>query len=208
MEVTTASFTHIFKPVSNPEIDWTLLLLHGTGGDETSLLELGEMAGRGAAMLGVRGKSLDEGYPRYFRRLAEGVLDEDDIIAKSAEMAAWLKLTPRDNGYDASRLVGMGYSNGANMAAALLLLHPDTLMGAVLLRPMVPLQPMPAPDLTGKKILILAGESDHISPLPGAMKLGHMLTDFGATVETVVVNSGHGLTQDDLDHAREFLRQL
>ncbi|MBX3119747.1 MAG: alpha/beta hydrolase [Fimbriimonadaceae bacterium] len=208
MEVSLSSFNRIFRPVSNPEIDWTLLLLHGTGGDETSLLEFGDMVGNGAAMLGVRGRSDEEGYPRFFRRLSEGVLDEEDIQIKAQELADWLQLTPRDNGYDPNRLIGMGYSNGANMAGAMLMLHPKTLAGGVLLRPMVPLQPIPAPDLTGKKVLILAGEQDHISPMQGAVQFGHMLADYGASVTTRIVNAGHGLTQDDVDQVRDFLLEF
>lgn len=208
MEVTPASFTHVFRPVSNPGIDWTLLLLHGTGGDETSLIEFGSVVGHGAAMLGVRGKSMEEGYPRYFRRMAEGVLDEDDIKLKAAEMAAWLKLTPRDNGYDPKRLIAIGYSNGANMAAALMLLYPETLMAAILLRPMVPLVPIPAPDLSGKKVLILSGDQDRVIPTGDGIRLGHMLTDYGALVDTVQLPTGHGLTYEDESQASEYLLQF
>ena len=148
------SFIHRFQPGSVTGAA-PLLLLHGTGGDENDLLPLGAALSPGAALLSPRGQVLEHGMPRFFRRLAEGVFDEDDVRRRAAELAAFVTETGQRYGLAAP--IAVGFSNGANIAAALLLTHPGVLSGAVLLRAMVPLSEPPAVDLQGTPVLILYG---------------------------------------------------
>jgi predicted esterase len=186
----------------------TLLLLHGTGGDEESLMELGEAVAPSWSLLGVRGRSLEEGVPRFFRRLAEGVLDEEDIVFRAGELSAFLEWASAEYGFESGSLVALGYSNGANMAATMLMLQPDLLSAAALLRPMVPLRPSDPPDLRGKKALILSGQMDAMVPATQGWALSALLEEYGATVRSEVLPSGHGLTGSDMEMARDWLKEL
>src|SRR3954468_3701953 len=154
-------FVHRFIP-SESQSKTTLLLLHGTGGDENDLLGVGESLLPGANLLSPRGKVLEAGMPRFFRRLAEGVFDEADVRRRANELADFVQ-DARD-AYKLDAPVAVGFSNGANIAAAMLQLRPEALAGAVLLRAMVPLSGVPAVDLTGKPVLILSGAMDPIVP--------------------------------------------
>ena len=155
------SFIHRFEPGHRLDAA-PLLLLHGTGGDENDLLPLGQAIAPGASLLSPRGKVLEHGMPRFFRRLAEGVFDEDDLRRRANELADFVDQARQR--YDLAAPVALGYSNGANIAAAMLLLRPDPLAGAMLLRAMVPLRDVPKTDLTGKPVLIVSGQSDPIIP--------------------------------------------
>ena len=151
--MTKLSFTHRFEPATvagSPP----LLLLHGTGGDESDLLPLGRAVSPGSALLSPRGPVLENGMPRFFRRLAEGVFDEADLRRRARELADFI--AEAREAYGIAAPVALGFSNGANIAAALLLLHPGVLAGAALLRPMMPLAEPPVPDLTGTPVLMLA----------------------------------------------------
>jgi phospholipase/carboxylesterase len=141
------SFIHRFAPGKRRGAP-PLLLLHGTGGDENDLVQLGEMVSPGSALLSPRGKVLEHGMPRFFRRLAEGVFDEDDVRRRSNELVDFVETARAQYGLPTP--VALGYSNGANIAAAILLLRPQAFAGAILLRAMVPLAQPPKPDLTGK----------------------------------------------------------
>src|SRR3712207_5275563 len=158
---TSRSFVHRFEAGTDPRAR-PLLLLHGTGGDENDLLGLGRAVAPGRALLSPRGKVLENGMPRFFRRLAEGVFDEEDVVRRAHEVADFVDEARQ--AYGISRPVAVGFSNGANIAAALLLLRPDALAGAALIRAMPPLAHPPVADLTGKRVLVLSGLSDPIVP--------------------------------------------
>lgn len=194
--------THAYIPGKSGR---TLVLFHGTGGDETSLLRFAPSLDPDASVLSLRGKSLDEGYPRFFRRMAEGVFDLDDLQAKSAEIAAFLADAYLIYGIDPKQTVAFGYSNGANAAAALWLMHPTAIQDAIFARPMVPIEPQFPPELTGKRGLILAGDRDHMCPIHEARRLHDMFVDFGAHMDFVAQACGHELIQEDFHDASNWL---
>jgi phospholipase/carboxylesterase len=202
---TTLSFIHRFEPGTGPGRP-PLLLLHGTGGDEADLLPLGRALSPGSALLSPRGKVLENGMPRFFRRLAEGVFDEDDLRRRADELAGFVAEARQAYGLGAP--VAVGFSNGANIAAALLLLRPEVLAGAALLRAMVPLRDPPAADLAGRPVLILSGAADPVVPAGNAARLAAMLTAAGAAVRHETVPAGHGLSQADLAIAKDWLGRL
>ena len=201
----TLSFVHRFEPATLAGLP-PLLLLHGTGGDETDLLDLGRALAPGAALLSPRGKVLENGMPRFFRRLAEGVFDESDVARRAGELAAFV--AEARGAYGLSPPVAIGFSNGANIAAALLLVHPEALAGAVLLRAMTPLAEPPAADLAGRPVLLVSGAMDPIVPAADAARLAERLAASGAEVEHRVVPAGHGLSRTDFDVARAWIGRL
>ena len=182
-----------------------LLLLHGTGGDENDLLPLGRAVAPDAALLSPRGKVLEHGMPRFFRRLAEGVFDEDDVRHQANALADFV--SDARTRYRMAAPIALGYSNGANIAAAMLLLRPQVLSGAVLLRGMVPLTTAPRDDLAAKPVLIISGAQDPIVPAENAARLADLLRASGAAVEHCVLPAGHGLSNADATMARQWLRQ-
>ncbi|CAA2156185.1 Putative hydrolase MhqD [Methylobacterium brachiatum] len=183
-----------------------LLLLHGTGGNEHDLLPLGRIVAPGAALLSPRGAVSENGMPRFFRRLAEGVFDEADLRRRTADLAAFVAAARARYGLAAP--LALGFSNGANIAAALLMLHPEVLAGAVLIRPMVPLAEPPAADLAGKPVLMLSGAMDPIVPAENAGRLARQLTAAGAAVAHRILPVGHGLSQADVSLAADWVRDL
>ncbi|MEP7176633.1 MAG: alpha/beta hydrolase [Gemmatimonadales bacterium] len=182
-----------------------LLLLHGTGGTEEDLLPLAERLLPGAAMLSPRGKVLENGMPRFFRRLAEGVFDLDDLRQRTHELADFVIESRRT--YDLGDVppVAVGFSNGANIAAAMLLLRPVTLGGALLLRPMVPLEPDPLPTLDGVPVQVNAGLVDPIVTSVQSEDLADLLRRAGARVSLEWIRGGHGLTPADVEVGTRFL---
>jgi predicted esterase len=154
-------FVHRYFP---GESGVTLLLLHGTGGDENDLVPLGRELAPGAAILSPRGKISEYGAARFFRRLAEGVFDHEDLVFRTHELAGFIEAAAEEYGLDLSRLVAAGYSNGANIAASLMLLHPGLLRAAILLRAMVPFEPEGKPDLSGMPVFLAAGRRDQMIP--------------------------------------------
>ncbi len=198
------SFIHRFEPGTNAART-PLLLLHGTGGNETDLLPLGRTLAPGAALLSPRGQVLENGIPRFFRRLAEGVFDEADVRRRADELADFVADARTAHGLAAP--IALGFSNGANIAAAMLLRRPDALSGAVLLRAMVPFLEPPVADLSGKPVLILSGAADPIVPQENARRLADQLRGTGAEVEHAVLPAGHGLTQADLSRIEPWLRR-
>jgi phospholipase/carboxylesterase len=195
-------FIHRFEPARDAGSP-PLLLLHGTGGDETDLLGLGQMIAPGSALLSPRGRVLEHGMPRFFRRLAEGVFDEDDVRRRAAELGDFVAEARQRYGIAAP--VAVGFSNGANIAAALLLLQPEVLSGAVLLRAMVPLSDPPRANLGGKPVLLLSGKADPIVPASNSAKLAALLTEAGARVDHKVLPAGHQLSQADVTLARGWI---
>lgn len=201
---TDAQFIHQFLPASAPEAP-TLLLLHGTGGDETDLLGLGRALDGTAALLSPRGKVLERGMPRFFRRLAEGIFDLEDLTRRTHELADFVAAAAVRYGFDPRRVVAVGFSNGANIAASLLLLRPQTLAAAILFRPMVPLVPETPPDLSHVPVFIPAGRQDPIVPAAESERLAALLGRAGAPVALHWEAGGHGLTQGDLTAARDWM---
>lgn len=182
MTANELGFVHRFIPAQSADQHSTLLLLHGTGGDENDLLDLGRILAPGAAMLSPRGNVLESGLPRFFRRFAEGVFDVEDLIARTHELAAFIQKAAETYHFDPQKVIAVGYSNGANIATSTLLLHPDTLADAVLFRPMVPLEPDDKPDLSSKQIFISAGRYDAIMPSIETERLVNLLQTAGANV--------------------------
>ncbi|MGC9447401.1 alpha/beta hydrolase [Cereibacter johrii] len=205
MTADTLSHRHLFVPATDPGRP-ALLLLHGTGGDESDLVPLGRAVAPGAALLSPRGAVLEQGRPRFFRRLAEGVFDEADVERRAHDLADFIGEAQARYGLTAP--VALGFSNGANIAAALLWLRPEVLAGAVLLRPMVPLAKPPLGGLEGRPVLILSGSADPIVPAENAARLAGRLTEAGAALTHRTLPASHGLTQRDLDLATEWFAAL
>jgi predicted esterase len=182
-----------------------LLLLHGTGGNEHDLLHVGRNLLPGAALLSPRGQILENGMPRFFRRLAEGVFDEKDLVRRTHELADFVGAAAKRYQFDASRVVAVGYSNGANIAASMLLLRPEILSGAVLFRAMVPLIPEKLPDLSGRPVFLAAGRNDPIIPAENTEQLAAMLKEAGAEVSLQWSEGGHQLSAPELEEAKSWL---
>jgi len=195
-------FIHRYEP-GDPSL--TLLLLHGTGGSEDDLLSIGRAVAPKASLLSPRGKSLDEGMPRFFRRFGEGQFDEKDIVFRSNELADFVAAAAAKYKFGAQRVFALGYSNGANIAAAMLLLRPEALAGGMLLRAMVPLMPELPPDMSGKQVLLCEGKNDGMVSVENANRLATMFKTYGANVSLFWSDAGHGLTQDDLAACAEWL---
>ena len=203
--MTLVDFTHRFVERAPEGPPATLLLLHGTGGNEDDLLPLGRQLLPGAALLSPRGKILEQGQPRFFRRFAEGVFDTDDLIARTHELARFVEAAVKEYHVETTKLVAVGYSNGANIAASMLLLEPNVLAGAVLFRAMVPLVPPTLPDLKAVSVFLSAGRMDPIVPADNTRQLGELLSRAGARVDLRWMDAGHSLTAADVEAAREWL---
>jgi phospholipase/carboxylesterase len=198
-------FLHEFVPGNSSR---TLLLLHGTGGNERDLLPLGRELDPNASLLSPRGKILENGMPRFFRRLAEGVFDLEDLKARTNELADFVSAAVRHYKLDAKHIVGVGYSNGANIAASMLLLRPEIMHAAILFRAMVPLIPDKLSDLWSVHIWIGSGDQDPIIPTSETQRLVELLRRAGADVTNRFFNAGHGLTNDEIETAGQWLREL
>ncbi|WP_088347594.1 MULTISPECIES: alpha/beta hydrolase [Rhodomicrobium] len=198
-------FIHRFEPGDTGN---TLLLLHGTGGDERDLIGLAQELAPGWALLSPRGKVLENGMPRFFRRLAEGVFDVADLKARAEELAQFIEAAIEHYRIDRTRLFALGYSNGANIAAGMMLLRPDAIAGAALLRPMVPFEPDAPVNLSGKPVLLLFGRLDPLMPPGQSARLEALFTERGAKVERHVLPASHGLTQGDVDLTRNWLETV
>lgn len=188
--------------------DRTLLLLHGTGGNERDLIPLGHELNPNASLLSPRGKVLENGMPRFFRRLAEGVFDLEDLKKRTNELADFVIGAANQHKIDIKNMIAVGYSNGANIAASMLLLRPEVLSAAILFRAMVPLVPETKPDLSATSVLISEGDHDPIVSAAEAGRLAGLLRSSGADVTIRFFQSGHELTRDDVDLAREWLTKI
>jgi predicted esterase len=200
-----SDFIHEFVPGTSNR---TLLLLHGTGGNERDLIPLGRELDPNAALLSPRGKILENGMPRFFRRLAEGVFDLEDLKYRTNELADFVTAAAQHYGFSSDQLVAVGYSNGANIAASMLLLRPEIMHRAILFRAMVPLVPEKLPDLAPVRVWIGAGDQDPIIPQSEVQRLVELLRRAGTNVTIRFFNAGHGLTNDDVVTARDWLEKL
>ncbi len=203
-------FIHRFVPAAGGDVGApriTLLLLHGTGGDEHDLLPLGRALLPGAALLSPRGQVLENGMPRFFRRVAEGVFDQEDLARRTDELAAFVGAAAAAYDLDEGGMVAVGFSNGANIAASLLLRQPRVLRAAVLLSPMLPYDPATLPDLGGRGIFVGAGRTDPIAPPAQAERLAALLERAGADVTLSWHAGGHGVTPGEVDAARKWLEE-
>jgi len=205
-ESESSGFVHRFVPSVNGG-PITLLLLHGTGGNENDLLGLGSQLLPGAALLSPRGKVLENGMPRFFRRLAEGVFDLNDLANRTEELANFVEKMSAKRGFG-KKVVAVGYSNGANIAASLLLLRPRLLGGAVLFRPMVPFTMKTVPDLSAVCVLIEAGTGDIVVPRDEPDALAEIFRRGNAEVTLHWHEAGHQLTETDIETARKWLSGL
>lgn len=179
-------------------------MLHGTGGNEFDLLPLAERIDPEANVLSVRGNVLENGMPRFFRRLAEGVFDEEDLIFRTKELNDFLDEAAERYEFNRNEIIAIGYSNGANIAASLLFHHQDALKGAILHHPMVPRKGVELPDLSGKSVFIAAGTNDPICPSQESIELQTLLENAGANVTLHWENHGHQLTMGEIQAAREW----
>jgi len=197
---------HIFQKGTNPAKP-TLLLLHGTGGNELDLLPLAGMIDEEASVLSVRGNVLENGMPRFFRRLAEGIFDEEDLVLRTQELNQFLDDCSQKYEFDRDNIIAIGYSNGANIAASLLFHYQHALKAAILHHPMVPRR-IELPDLTGTNVFIAAGTNDPIcSPLE-SKELQALLQEAGATVTLHWENRGHQLTREEVDAAAKWYKEI
>ena len=199
---TDLGFIHKFVPGSS---DRTLLLLHGTGGNEHDLIPLGRELDPTAALLSPRGKVLENGHARFFRRLAEGVFDVEDLKRRTDELAEFVRAAAERYQLALEKIVALGYSNGANIAGSLLLRRPGILRTAVLLRAMVPFRPDVLPDLSAVRVWIGGGKQDVIIPSGETKRLADLLQDAGADVTAHFVDAGHGLTNAELVLVKRWL---
>ena len=200
-------FIHVFEPATAPDRP-TLLVLHGTGGNEHDLVPVGRALLPGAAILSPRGKVLERGMPRFFRRFAEGVFDVEDLRFRSAELAAFVAAAAEHYGFDPARVIATGFSNGANIAASVLLLSPQTLKAAVLFSAMVPLEPDPLPRLQGVHVMVSSGRRDPIVPEENSARLAALLESCGADVHMRWTDGGHTLGPEDVEAAAGWIRPL
>lgn len=197
---------HIFEKGSD-QTQPTLLLLHGTGGTERDLLPLAERVAPGANILSVRGNISENGMPRFFRRLAEGVFDEEDLVFRTKELNDFLDEAAEKYTFDRNNILALGYSNGANIAGSLLFHYQDALAGAILHHPMVPRRGIDLPNLTGTPVFIGAGTNDPICPAEESEELKTLLEEAGASVDLHWENYGHQLTVSEVDAAGEWYKK-
>ena len=197
-------FIHQFVQGTSP---LTILALHGTGGDENDLLPIARAVAPGASVLSPRGKAEENGAFRFFARRAPGMFDQDEVLTRAGELAEWVEGAARQYGLDASRVFALGYSNGANIANAVMMLHPGVLAGAVLLRPMRVIRPEPLPELGNAPVLIVSGKEDGMMPGGEGEALGRLLAEAGAAVDFALQDAGHELTPQDFSLAKRWLAE-
>jgi phospholipase/carboxylesterase len=186
----------------------TLLLLHGTGGNELDLLPIAGRIDDEASVLSVRGNVLENGMPRFFRRLAEGVFDEEDLIFRTKELNEFLDEAAEEYSFDRNNIIAIGYSNGANIAASLLFHYKNALKGAILHHPMVPRKGIDLPDLSDKYVFIAAGTNDPICSPMESNELQSLLEKANANVELHWENKGHQLTIEEVEAAGQWYQKI
>ncbi|ASZ12381.1 alpha/beta hydrolase [Chitinophaga pendula] len=198
---------YIYRPV--PGESYTLLLLHGTGGDEQDLLSLAHYFGNNMNLLSLRGNVLEHGMPRFFRRISMGVFDEDDLRFRTGEMAACIQGLSKQEGFDPNKIIALGYSNGANIAAASLLLYPSLLAGAILFRPMRPFREEVTPPgfHTAVPVFMSSGAQDPTVAEGASEAYATWMQTLGFQVQHEVLPAGHQLTHRDIELAATWCRE-
>lgn len=204
--MSVSNFIHRYEAGATSDAP-TLLLLHGTGGDENSLVQIAKQLAPSAGILSPRGKVLENGMSRFFRRLAEGVFDHEDLVARTHELAAFIQAASQEYHFDTESLIAVGYSNGANVAASVMLLHPGLIQRAILFRAMLPFNPETVIDLHGTSALILAGRYDNLIPAASVEGLASVLQHAGADVDLNWQPTDHRLTSEDLRVAQTWIVQ-
>jgi phospholipase/carboxylesterase/glyoxalase family protein len=204
----TADLGFVHRWVPGRESGLTALVLHGTGGDESDLLPLGAAVAPGAALLSPRGRVLERGAPRFFKRVALGIFDQADLAARTDELVTFVERAAHVYGFDPTRVVAIGYSNGANIASSAFLRHPGVFQRAVLFRPMVPFVPNPPPALGGMPVYISAGRVDPIVRRENTQELLNVLNAAGASVTVRWEEAGHALTSGEVQGAADWLADL
>lgn len=204
----TLGFIYRYEPADAKAGSTTLLLLHGTGGDENDLIPLGRALLPGAGMLSPRGKVLEGGAPRFFRRIREGVFDQEDLARRTEELAQFIDAAAAKYDLDKEHIIAVGFSNGANIAGGLLLRRADVLRKAVLLSPMVPFEPDPLPDLSETSVFIGAGRADPLVSLEQVDRLADLLRRAGAAATLHWTPGGHAISEDEVDAARRWISHV
>lgn len=198
-------FIHRFEPAEDSASGETLLVLHGTGGNENDLIGIGQTIAIGAAILSPRGNVLENGAPRFFKRLAEGVFDPKEVRSRAEELARFIRAATAKYGLDASRIYALGYSNGANIASTVMLIEPRLLQGAALFRPMLVFEPEEQGDLSGARVFISAGRMDPIVPVSSVERLVELFESAHAEVTLKWQLTGHNLVPGEVREAAEWL---
>ncbi|ANE48405.1 carboxylesterase [Paenibacillus swuensis] len=196
---------HLFRKGSDPKAP-TFVLFHGTGGTENDLLPIADIVNSSASVLSVRGNVLENGMPRFFKRLAEGVFDEEDLIARTKELHEFLDQAAEDYEIERGHMIAVGYSNGANIAGSLMFHYEQVFKGAILLHPMVPRRHMQLPELNGLPVFIGAGRNDPICSPQETEELRQLLDGAGAEVEVHWESHGHQLTMSEIQGAADWYR--
>lgn len=198
-------FIHRFVPADDPASGETLVVLHGTGGDENDLISIGQAIAPGAAILSPRGNVMENGAPRFFKRLAEGVFDPKEVRSRAEELARFVRAATVTYRLDPSRIFAFGYSNGANVASTVMLVEPGIFLGSILLRPMLVYEPTEKRDLTGSSVLISSGRMDPIVPTESVERLAELLQSTGADVTVKWQLAAHNLVPSEVREAADWL---
>jgi predicted esterase len=198
-------FTHRFVPAEDSSSGETLIVLHGTGGDENDLVGVGQAIAPGAAIVSPRGNVLENGAPRFFKRLAEGVFDPKEVRARALDLARFIRGAVVTYRLDSSRVFALGYSNGANVASTVMFLEPGILQGAILFRPMLVYEPEKESDLSGSAVFISAGRMDPIVPAASVERLVAIFEAAHAEVTLKWQLAAHNLVPSEIREAAEWL---
>jgi phospholipase/carboxylesterase len=198
-------FIHRFVPAKEAVPGETLIVLHGTGGDENDLIGIGQAIAPGAAILSPRGNVSENGAPRFFKRLAEGVFDPKEVRSRAEELARFIRAATTSYGLDPTRIFALGYSNGANIASTVMFIEPGLLQGAILFRPMLVYEPEERNDLSSSSVFISAGRMDPIVPVSSVERLVELFEASHAEVTLKWQLAGHNLAPSEVREAAEWL---
>ena len=198
-------FIHRFVPTEDKTSAETLVVLHGTGGDENDLIGIGQAIAPGVAILSPRGNVLENGAPRFFKRLAEGVFDPKEVRSRGEELAQFIRAAISKYALNPERIFALGYSNGANIASTVMFIEPGLLQGAILFRPMLVFEPDERPDLSGAGVFISAGRMDPIVPTTSVERLVELFEGSRAEVTLKWQLAGHNLLPSEVREAADWL---